>query len=254
MTDSTTQDGGAAPVNQSPLQTLVGEGKKFKDVDALADGKLQSDKYITKIEGENRELRSTLATADERETALKRKLEFYERLNHNDGTGENGKEPPVSGSGKEKEPASTGLGADDVLKLVETRETKIREANNLRSVEAALVKEYGADAQTVLKAKAAELGVELDYLLNTAKTSPQALLNMIGYVPNDVRNASLTNGARSASHRAPNGKGNDANIRGASYYEKLKKEMGATKFILNQGLQMQMHKDMDSLGDAFDSN
>ena len=45
---------------ESVLDSLVGDGKKFDSVEALAQGKLASDQHITKVEQENADLRSKL--------------------------------------------------------------------------------------------------------------------------------------------------------------------------------------------------
>ncbi len=46
--------------NESALDALVGEDKKFNDVEGLAKGKQESDAHITKLEGEASELKTQL--------------------------------------------------------------------------------------------------------------------------------------------------------------------------------------------------
>lgn len=46
--------------NESALDALVGEGKKFNDVEGLAKGKQESDTHITKLETEAAELKTQL--------------------------------------------------------------------------------------------------------------------------------------------------------------------------------------------------
>ena len=45
---------------ENPLETLVGEGKKFKDADALARAAIEKDRFILQLQAENAQMRTSL--------------------------------------------------------------------------------------------------------------------------------------------------------------------------------------------------
>jgi len=62
-TESTDNTGESATSNESTTSvtdTLVGEGKKFASIEALAAGKAESDKFIEQLQGELKGLRTDL--------------------------------------------------------------------------------------------------------------------------------------------------------------------------------------------------
>lgn len=254
MTDqTTTQDGtNKPPVDDSPLNSLVGDGKKFRDVDDLAKAKLESDKFITKVQDENRELRRLLAVTDAKVEDLTKRADFTQRLSSTDETSrENGNPPEAKATAATS--AEPGLKEDDVFRLVESYNVKQNEQNNLQAVNAMLVKEFGAEAKDAVARRAAELQLPLDYFMNTAKKSPQAFYSLLGLNTNSSRNQSLTSRASGVNTSAmKQGASQTTGVRNRAFYEAEKKKVGATKFALNTDLQVQMHKDMNELGDLFD--
>jgi flagellar capping protein FliD len=246
-----TQDEGK--VDDNPLSTLVGEGKKFKTVDDLARGKQESDKFIEKVTSENKELRELIANMSDKVSNLEKKQNLLANLNSNDDehSNDDSTTSTTSTSASATNHVPKGLGEDDVLRLVERREVEKTQENNVRAVNAALVKEFGAEAQNVVLAKAAELSLPVEYLFNMAKASPNAFFAAIGFNPNPSRNATMTSRIQ-GTNSTSNTNASKATLRNNAYYQGLKKEMGATKFVLNRELQVQMHKDMMELGDLFD--
>lgn len=251
MTTETTPDSGTSSGTTSTsgvLQELVGNDKKFKTIDDLAKGKLESDRFIAKLESENKELRELVTKAQARLEETERRTLFLERVTseHRD-TSEHGsstKEPaqPIPG---DKTTSIRALSQDDVIKLVEERERDKMQQANLETVDRTLTKEFGAEAKDLISRKAAELGLPLEYLVNTAKASPTAFYNLIGLQPTSNRNASLTSRVNGSQTMPTSG------IRNQAYYEKLKTSMGAWKFATDRSLQLQMHKDMAALGDRY---
>src|SRR5688572_24600607 len=64
----------------NPLADLVGENKKFKTVDDLAIGKLQSDAFIQKLQDENKELRDLVRGLSDEVRSNKDSLEFLTKV------------------------------------------------------------------------------------------------------------------------------------------------------------------------------
>lgn len=61
---------------ESFLDQLVGEGKKFSDVEQLAKGKIHADEHAKKLESENETLRSTILEQTEK---MDKYLEYLEK-------------------------------------------------------------------------------------------------------------------------------------------------------------------------------
>lgn len=250
MTTETTNDNGTssgtAPTS-GVLQELVGNDKKFKTVDDLAKGKLESDKFISKLESENKDLRDLVAKAQGRLEEAERRASFLERVTsgHRDQSDEGSNQEPARPNPNENTTRQSALSTDDVIKLMEERERERTQKANLDTVDRALLKEFGAEAKNIVSQKADELGLPIEYLINTARTSPTAFYNLIGLQPTSNRNASLTSRVNGSQTSPASG------IRNQAYYEKLKTSMGAWKFATDKSLQIQMHKDMSALGDRY---
>lgn len=242
-----------AQVDDSPLSNLVGEGKKFKTVDDLAKGKLESDAFITKIQSENKELRDLVVKLSDKVDKVEKKQILFGNLNSNDDEHSNNDDTTSNASTTTSATNQTqaGLGEDDVLRLVERREVQKTRENNVRTVNQALVKEFGAEAKNVVAAKAAELGLPVEYLFNMAEASPNAFFAAIGFQPNANRNATLTSRVQGVN-TISGSNGAKQGLRNNAYYADLRKKMGNTKFALDTNVQIQMHKDMQELGDLFD--
>lgn len=229
----------------SALDSLVGAGKKFADPEALARGKVEADSFIETLKREKQEA-VQLATELQREKAkLEGKLSILERLERQPSSNS---ETPLTPQVPNPEPPLKGLTEEDVLKVVEQSKNAERMARNKSEVDAVLAKQLGADAPAYLAQKAAELGIDKASLNQLALTSPNAFYSMIGINPNP---------STGNTRYVPSGPGATPSaskeIRNNSYYEKLKKEMGVLPFIRDVGLQQQRHRDMQALGDAWDS-
>lgn len=155
------------------VDTLVGEGKKFKTVDDLARGKMESDLVIAAREVELNTMRQTIK---EQETALQLALQ-------------NKQTPPQSERPAEepKPAASTPSFTDEDLKarikeVTEGLSAEQRSAANVAEVKAKLLAVFGdeAKAEQAIAAKAQELGVGIKFLLDSAAASPKAFYAQVG--------------------------------------------------------------------------
>src|SRR6266853_6356138 len=98
---------------------LVGEGKKFKDPEALARSKIESDRFIANLLREQSEMRETLNKRINEEEFLNR-LEQFSKPKSPDA----GNQPPTDGT------PSTAITPQDVEKIIETREAeRVRKSN-----------------------------------------------------------------------------------------------------------------------------
>jgi len=222
------------PAN-NPLETLVGEGKKFKTVDDLAHGKLESDRFIAKLLKEQEELRSELKERLTMEEAIRKINERQHRE----------EEPRVQSREDESEDRRVSL--DDVEKLVQDKISKSEEINklnrNLASVKDELIRVYGPNYADTVRTKLRALGVGDDWGNNLAATQPKAFLNLV--VDNQSRGSDDVSPPVSGLRTAPPRTG----ARNYGDYQKLRKENPGEYFSTK--VQMQMHKDATEQGDDF---
>ena len=94
--------------------------------------------------------------------------------------------------------------------------------------------------------KADELDMAPQELKAFALKSPKAFFNMVGINPQQTETGTVYNGGRQAgpSNVKPE-------VRNKAWYDAKKREMGVKKFILDRALNLQMHQDAQTLGDAF---
>lgn len=229
------------------LETLVGEDKKFKDVEALAKGKVEADAFIATLQNQISILADELKNANlsaERKTALENLMSTLTNTTKNPSETKPGNQPQESNN------QQTGLSHDDVVKLLEARETAEAQKRNLQSAYAPVRKLYGEKTDEVLNAKAKELGMSREALDNLAKTSPAAFVNVVGV---NTRDNSTRPMANHSSVSNPVDSTGAPVVRNKAYYDNLSKTMGAWKYVTDRQIQVQLHKDMKALGDAWDS-
>lgn len=233
MTDLfTPADPTAIDETKDYLTELVGEGKKFSDVSALAKGKATSDAYIANLEREMAELRGELQTRATIEDVIDKMRTQRNEPEHNRNTN------PDEPDGK--------FNPEDINKLVEQHLAQAtqaqREAANFDLVTQELQRTYGADYQRHLNQKLTELGLDKGVATNLARTQPKTFLKLFGEAGGNTPAAPLK-GAVNTGAFQPNG-----NVRGAKYYDNIRKEMGSTKFFADTKIQKQRWQDIQSLG------
>ncbi len=226
------------------LAELVGPDRKFKSVEDLARGKHSADLYINKLEGENKDLRSLLeqATNNNDRQALLEKLMTQVNTDPTQNTNTNQQ------STEDNQPK--GLSAEEVVKLIEERDNARKAQANYETAVADIRKVHGEKTNEFLAAKAAELGLPIEALHALAQSSPKAFLNTIGYTTNINKSTSMATGGVN-SQAVFGGSSADKGVRNKSYYDNLQKEMGTLKFVMDKQTQVQLHKDMVALGDAW---
>lgn len=217
------------------LSTLVGEGKKFKDIEALAKSKLEADSFIAKLTDETTQLRTEL----EKRMNLEEQLA---RLARGDNADTGGNQPP----GTDNQAGATVAKPEDVEALLD-RKLRDRDLNatkqaNLRQVNEFLLKHFGDEnkAKDAVAQLNASLGINLTEL---ASVSPAAVTKLIAGAP--------SGSGLPAEHGTVNLGFSNGEVRNKAYYEKQRREMGNARFYNDKRLQVQLHKDAQKLGDAF---
>jgi hypothetical protein len=156
------------------LEALVGEGKKFSDVDKLAEGKLAGDRHIETLEAELADLRANLEkrmTAEEILSEIK---------NSQKDSADEGNQSHVEGNQSRGD-----IELNDIVSLVDQRmnEKSVKEVadSNRAKVNKQLVEKLG-DVDTAKKfvdSKAVELGLAPESLVAMAEQSPDAFMKLV---------------------------------------------------------------------------
>lgn len=150
-------------------EELVGEGKKYADLQALARSRVEADATIARRERELAGLREELATRLKYE-------EFLDKLNSKGttlpNTTDDDTNPPKPGLSQEQ----LDVALENKLKQYEAN--KIAE-NNLTLVHNKLTEAFGTNYSYNLRKKTEELGMSETFIKQLAATNPKALLKLL---------------------------------------------------------------------------
>lgn len=223
------------------LDDLVGDGKKFKTVEELARGKLESDRFIQQLQGELKGLRDELGTRVKLE-------EFMDKLSNSqkpDQTMDTGHNQNREGGNE-----VTALKPEDIRKLLDEelqkRESVSAAQRNLEAVKGKLVDSFGPNYASRLEQEASKLGVTKDFLNNLAASQPNAFLRLVGADTGVQRKTEdiFTPPTSQLQLRNPG-----TLERNQSYYNKMKQDN--PKEYWTPAVQNQLHKDALRLGETF---
>lgn len=250
--ETSANSGGAADSTNDPLAALVGEGKKFRDVAALAAGKVESDKFIEQLKREAADLRKELAEATKGADTQRTLSEIMEALN---------RRPQTNEEGDEGKPEPKTISLEDISRLVRAtnaaeKAVETAKANRM-SVNKALLSLAGGNAETakkLLATRTTELGLSSEQVRDMSERSPAALIELLGGTrqTNGTQSTATSTATKSkVSTEALLANGNATGERKLSWYTAKRKEMGLNKFYSDFALQAQYQADMKRHGDSF---
>lgn len=241
-TEGTTTDTQQTQTKESFVDHLVGDGKKFKDIEALAKGKLEADRHIGEITKTLDELRAELAKQDYAKNLL-------EQMSKGSETGTE-QPPPVTTSSSNTE--NTTQSASDfealVEKVITAKEKSKTASQNISVVGEEMQKQYGDKTADVLKAKSLELNMSLDRLKEIAAESPTAFFQLIGVKKMGEKTSTSTGVTTQSTIRSENFNSYSQD-RTFEYYQKLRKENRSLYY--SPKIQNSMLQDRERLGDRF---
>jgi hypothetical protein len=229
--------------NSDALAELVGEDKKFKTVELLAEGKKQSDAHIAQLEGEAELLRKELADKD---SATDDKATVAELIK---AVRDSQKEGDAEGN--------QSLSDDDLSKKIKTimqgeTDAQTRAKNRDAANQSVLDKVEGnaEAARAYLEGRAKQLGMTVAGLTELGEVSPAAFTELMDTGTN--KSSRDTNISSLPNNQLPT----DTVLtkdghRTKAYYDKLKAEIGPQKFWNDSKLQGERFKDAMALGDDF---
>lgn len=228
--------------SQTPesVDPLVYAREKFKndqgeiDLEKLARAKLESDRFIERLQNETNELRSEVKARIGLE-------EFLTKMN-NPPKNENEQTP----QGNQPQPAPSSL---DIEQLVEQQLTKAQanrvKADNQKRVNDTLTQIWGSDTAKNFSQVAQALNMSTDELRALAERSPDAFFRVAG-ISNTPNTPPVGQVPRGTVQVGVTGATPERNF---EYYRQLKKTDPKTYFSTKT--QLQMHQDGARLGEKF---
>lgn len=159
--------------DNSETLDIVGEGKQYATLEALAKGKLEADRTIKAREAELASLREEYA----KQKTAEQLLEEITKRTANQGQAARDDNPGGSPAPLNEETLDARIReAQNRL----NREEKVRA--NLQVVDQRLRDVFGTDEKVneVVRTKAEELGVSVQFLRDVAANSPKAFFNQVG--------------------------------------------------------------------------
>lgn len=233
--------------SESVLDTLVGEGKKFDNVEALAQGKAKSDEHITTLETELAELKSKLEgseSTEEKNATIQDLIEAVKTQTKN----------------PEGSEAAATLSADELQDIVRSIVTGDREADtkalNRRLGNELVLKRVDGNveaARAFVAERAAQLGMSPAALAELSETSPSAFAALIDPSESTASSGSLSQlpsvntDVLSQDTRAMEIDG----FKTKAWFDAKKKELGHVKYLHTQSVQRELTRSMNGLGERF---
>jgi hypothetical protein len=229
------------PTSPSVLGDLVGEGRKFNDVEALARGKLEADRFIEQMKQENASLKTDLE-----KQAYRLGVENQLKETASVSTAELSDPNNLSGTSNTADTQSSSSEAD-IESLVEQtlkkRELEGVAKNNIAVVESELEKAYGTEAAAAVQQKANELGLPMSELQGMAAKSPSAFMQLMG------KPAPVSSPLVQGSIRTEGSTMQASSEKDFGYYQKLRRENSTLYY--KPSTQRAMMADADRMGDKF---
>lgn len=218
----------------SYLNELVGEGKKFKDLEALAYGKHQSDSYIKTLERQLDQLKSDYSEA---RSELKSRAKFEELADRLVRPREQIYEP--------KAEVKPEIDMNQLKSLIseelKATETQKKQEENLKLVRSKLSEAFGDK----LESKLEEIGLDGKTAAQVARLNPQLVLKALGVTDQKP----VEPGFRPPPHNAGFNQKPEQQ-RTWAYYQELRKTN--PKLFYDAKTNVQMQKDYQALGQAFE--
>lgn len=219
--------------NRDYVSELVGEGKKYKDPNALAKAKIFADEHIKRLEQEAAERAREL----DKRLVVEDMMAEIKALASKPQTEHTNVQDKVESNDKISKDEIASLVTSELVKLTERQ----KQEQNLKQVQDQLLKTFGPNYSEKLSQRAKDLELSQEFLNQLASVNPKAFLRMIVEPAAQVPNYTPPNtkeGFRSNGHTGE---------KTYKYYQKIRKENPR----LYATLQMEMYKQAEKLGDAF---
>lgn len=218
------------------VDVLVGEGKKYSDVNNLAKAYVNAEGFIEELK---------------RELALERAQKDANKLNNTDGLPQQQSLPPQTPAPQTEpvQPQNTEDLRTLISEVVESQSQAKRFEQNVETTAQRMIEVFGsaAKAQEALAAKARDLGVNVEWLRDAAARSPTAFYATMG-IPADTASPQNTStpAPRSDVRVSPTLNNGEKTY---SYFQDLRRTDKSKYYSAET--QAEMHRLAREKGDAF---
>lgn len=242
--------------NLAASEQLVGEGKPFKDIEALAKGKLDADAFIEQLKAENAKMRDAVGESESKAQQAATLTQVLDAVRQMSGeVNQTPNEPAPAGEGGQ-DGNQPGLTEQDILKMVQRTladtEANRKEQANYDSVRDAFQKKFrDADkARLSYKATAEALGISEEQLDAFAKANPEMVLRAAGLknaFKSDQVPPSYLHTDKNSEHANQNAGDGPKNNK---WWEAQRAQKG-NKWYFDIATQKAYWEDVKALGDSF---
>jgi hypothetical protein len=224
------------------LEDLVGEGKKFKDAEALAKGKWYSDAMIEIQNKRMDQIRKDYLELKAESDARARLEDLLDKMDNKQLPKPDTHVPEV----KDDAPAITQSDIEKMVsqKITETRSQEKAE-QNFNTVMSKLKERFGTNYRDALLEQTENLGLTIDDVNTLARKSPTAFFKTMGLDVSQPQQQSFQAPPRTSQSFAPQGKP----AKTWAYYQDLFKKN--PKLYYDPKITQQMVESATELGDKF---
>lgn len=219
---------------------LVGDGKKFKSVDDLARGKIESDRFVEKLKTENAALREALDSDANPEEILRR----IDAVLKSQG----GSRSDTTDQTSNQSQTGSQLTEEKVLELLKQQKAQERAKENRARYEASVAKAFGEKSAEVIATRIDELGMDQTELLNLAQRNPAAALRLLGIRDSGASGGTMESSVNTEAFFGDAGKGN-GEVQNFQYFQRLRRELKERYY--EPQIQKQVFEARKKLGDKF---
>jgi hypothetical protein len=201
------------------VDQLVGEGKKYANMDELAKAYMNADQFIGQLKTETEGLRTELNQRVAAETLFEKIVQA--RPEPSPPVAAPKEDPPVG------DPNQTSVDLAQVVReqlLVREQEKTIQQ--NADEVTNRMIKEFGSEdkAHQVVLAKAQELGVSIEFLQDVAVKSPKAFYQTLGLTTTPTSVPSVSRGDVNTAALGTTSNGGASTYGTKEYFDALRRD------------------------------
>lgn len=236
----------------NPLEALVGDGKPFKDLEALATAKVESDNFIEQLKSENFEMRQAVKDMEDKLARASTTTEILEAVRSmstrsgEETTQTSRDEPNESGN----QPGITENNIEEMIqRTMAKQESERKAADNYELVKATFLEKFKDPDKARLQYKAAAVALEMteEQLDMYAKQNPHLVLRAAGIEPTFK---STSTPPSYIANKVNSEAGTTETVRDHSWWEQQRKAKGNTWYFSPKVQQMYWN-DANALGDKF---
>lgn len=229
--------------NKNYLEDLVGENKKFKDVQSLAKGKAEADLYIQTLTRKLDEMRNDYTRLDEEYKSGASLRELIDQLKTQSTNSENN----LNANGNENnQPIYDPNEIKNLARsAVQEYEQSKRQQDNFKLVESKLKEEFGENFKQTLRQRTESLGLTQTFVDDLALNHPEVLFRTLGL---GQRSSEQFQSPPRSDRRSDNFSPS-VQKRTWAYYQKMKRDNPT--LYNDPKTTVQLHKDAQEQGEDF---